>query len=91
MPHREILDGVLIIVGGAFLLTPGFITDAFGLLLLIPPTRAAFAALLDAHDRCAAGRCAGRVSWSRSGRDRRPQPTAARRQPPPTAEPARPG
>ena len=27
MPHREILDGVLIIVGGAFLLTPGFITD----------------------------------------------------------------
>ena len=40
MPHREILDGVLIIVGGAFLLTPGFITDAVGLLLLIPPTRA---------------------------------------------------
>ena len=42
IPHREILDGVLIIIGGAFLLTPGFITDAVGLLLLIPPTRAAF-------------------------------------------------
>jgi UPF0716 protein FxsA len=40
IPHREILDGVLIIVGGAFLLTPGFITDIFGLILLIPPTRA---------------------------------------------------
>jgi UPF0716 protein FxsA len=40
MPHREILDGVLIILGGAFLLTPGFITDVFGLLLLLPPTRA---------------------------------------------------
>src|SRR4051795_73912 len=41
VPHREVLDGVLIILGGAFLLTPGFITDVFGLLLLIPPTRAA--------------------------------------------------
>ena len=27
IPHREVLDGVLIILGGAFLLTPGFITD----------------------------------------------------------------
>ena len=40
MPHREIMDGVLIIMGGAFLLTPGFITDIFGLVLLLPPTRA---------------------------------------------------
>ena len=40
IPHREIIDGVMIILGGAFLLTPGFITDAIGLLLLIPPTRA---------------------------------------------------
>jgi UPF0716 protein FxsA len=40
MPHREILDGVLVIVGGAFLLTPGFISDIFGLILLIPPSRA---------------------------------------------------
>ena len=40
MPHNEILDGVMVIVGGTLLLTPGFITDAFGLLLLLPPTRA---------------------------------------------------
>jgi UPF0716 protein FxsA len=40
VPHREVLDGVLIIMGGAFLLTPGFITDVFGLVLLLPPTRA---------------------------------------------------
>jgi UPF0716 protein FxsA len=40
IPHREIIDGVMIVVGGAFLLTPGFITDVFGLLLLLPPTRA---------------------------------------------------
>jgi UPF0716 protein FxsA len=39
MPHREALDGVLIVFGGAFLITPGFITDIFGLVLLIPPTR----------------------------------------------------
>ena len=40
MPHREVMDGVLVIFGGAFLITPGFITDVIGLLLLIPPTRA---------------------------------------------------
>jgi UPF0716 protein FxsA len=39
MPHREVLDGVMVIFGGAFLITPGFITDVFGLLLLLPPTR----------------------------------------------------
>jgi UPF0716 protein FxsA len=40
MPHNEILDGVMIVVGGTLLLTPGFITDVVGLLLLLPPTRA---------------------------------------------------
>jgi UPF0716 protein FxsA len=40
MPHRELIDGVLVIFGGAFLITPGFITDVVGLILLIPPTRA---------------------------------------------------
>src|SRR5213596_3054887 len=40
VPHREVMDGVLIVVGGAFLLAPGFITDAIGLVLLIPPSRA---------------------------------------------------
>jgi UPF0716 protein FxsA len=42
IPHREIVDGVLIIFGGAFLITPGFITDIIGFLLLIPPTRSLF-------------------------------------------------
>jgi UPF0716 protein FxsA len=40
MPHREVQDGVLVIFGGALLITPGFLTDILGLLLLIPPTRA---------------------------------------------------
>jgi len=39
-PGREVADGALIVAGGTLLLTPGFVTDIFGLLLLIPPTRA---------------------------------------------------
>ena len=39
MPHRELIDGALILVGGTLLLTPGFVTDAVGLLFLLPPTR----------------------------------------------------
>ena len=39
-PAREVLDGVLVIFGGALLITPGFVTDVLGLLLLLPPTRA---------------------------------------------------
>jgi UPF0716 protein FxsA len=40
VPHREIMDGVLVVLGGAFLLTPGFLTDILGLVLLLPPSRA---------------------------------------------------
>jgi UPF0716 protein FxsA len=39
-PARETVDGALVIVGGTLMLTPGFVTDAFGVLLLLPPTRA---------------------------------------------------
>jgi UPF0716 protein FxsA len=39
VPHSEVIDGVLVIFGGAFLITPGFITDVIGLFLLLPPTR----------------------------------------------------
>ncbi len=46
IPAREVFDGAMIIVGGALLLTPGFITDFFGLALLIPPTRALVRAFL---------------------------------------------
>jgi UPF0716 protein FxsA len=41
MPTREVTDGALILLGGALLLTPGFVTDAVGLVLLVPVTRAA--------------------------------------------------
>jgi UPF0716 protein FxsA len=39
-PAREVLDGALIMTGGALLIVPGFITDVIGLVLLAPPTRA---------------------------------------------------
>lgn len=41
MPGREIMEGFLISIGGALLLTPGFITDVFAICLLLPPTRRA--------------------------------------------------
>lgn len=40
MPTDELVNGVLILVAGALMLTPGFITDAVGLSLLFPPSRA---------------------------------------------------
>ena len=39
MPTEEIIDGALILFGGALLLTPGFVTDAVGLAAVITPTR----------------------------------------------------
>ena len=46
VPGREVLDGALVIFGGALLLTPGFLSDILGLLLLLPPTRAIVRTLL---------------------------------------------
>jgi len=40
VPGREVIDGALVIFGGALLLTPGFLSDFLGLILLLPPTRA---------------------------------------------------
>ena len=40
VPGRELADGVMILLAGALLLTPGFVTDLFGVLLLLPPVRA---------------------------------------------------
>ena len=71
IPHREIVDGVLVIFGGAFLITPGFITDIFGFALLIPPTRALFRRALQKRlERRAAfgvARAAGRRAGRSSG------------------------
>ena len=39
IPHREVVDGFLLLIAGVLLIVPGFITDAAGLLLLVPPVR----------------------------------------------------
>ena len=39
VPGRELSDGAAILVAGAFLISPGFITDTLGFLLLLPPVR----------------------------------------------------
>lgn len=40
-PGPELVDGFLVLLAGALLLTPGFLTDGLALLLLVPPFRAA--------------------------------------------------
>lgn len=39
MPARELADGALILMGGTLMLSPGFVTDAFGVLMILPFTR----------------------------------------------------
>ena len=39
LPAEEMITGIFLAIGGALLLTPGFITDLFGLLCLVPATR----------------------------------------------------
>lgn len=46
MPGDAILDGICVLVGGTLLLTPGFITDITGFLMLAPPTKRFFKKLI---------------------------------------------
>jgi UPF0716 protein FxsA len=41
IPAMEMMEGVALAVAGVLLITPGFITDSIGFLLLLPPTRQA--------------------------------------------------
>lgn len=78
VPTNEVLDGVLVVLGGAFLLAPGFLSDVVGILLLLPPTRAIVRrlALANVAARMAAsatswglGRATGAAQRRREGRD----------------------
>lgn len=46
VPGKELVDAFLILFGGALMLTPGFVTDIVGILLLLPPVRAVVRASL---------------------------------------------
>jgi UPF0716 protein FxsA len=71
LPHKEVFDGVLVIMGGALLLTPGFLTDILGLVLLIPPTRALVRAMSARFVRRRLALGGGGAVWS-FGTARRP-------------------
>ncbi|MGZ4182111.1 MAG: FxsA family protein [Solirubrobacteraceae bacterium] len=45
-PARDVLDGALVLIGGVMFILPGFISDVFGALLLLPPSRAGVRKLL---------------------------------------------
>ena len=64
MPHRELADGALIVLGGALMLSPGFVTDVFGILLVLPVTRPVFRRLMLSY---AAGRATGYVTGTVNG------------------------
>jgi UPF0716 protein FxsA len=49
VPGRELVDGVLVLLAGALLLTPGFFTDVIGTLLLLPPVRSALRGVASAR------------------------------------------
>ena len=89
MPHREVQDGVAVIFGGAFLITPGFLTDIVGLALLLPPSRAV---LLRLGRRAMARRMTARMATAGegpAGRGYDVEGTASERPPaaPPRLEP----
>jgi UPF0716 protein FxsA len=46
IPGDSLLDGICILIGATLLLTPGFVTDLFGFLLLFPPSRKPFKFLM---------------------------------------------
>ena len=64
MPGRELVDGLLVLLAGALMLTPGFVTDAVGLALLLPPVRAVLR--LVATRRLSRSVDAGRTRWTLS-------------------------
>ena len=91
LPHKEVLDGVLIVLGGALLITPGFLTDILGLILLIPPTRAIVRAFFSRSVRRRMAMGGGATMWTFGGRARRPQrPGPARGGPRPEPDDAEP-
>jgi len=78
LPVNELIDGLCLLFAGMLLLTPGFITDAAGILLLVPPVRTALRGalwrLFQRHGRTTA-------AWSRGGPGMPPtdEPPHARR------------
>ncbi len=59
MPSSEIVTGMMLLVAGVLLVTPGFVTDTFGLLLLVPNVRQALANTVQKHIKTSQGSAFG--------------------------------
>lgn len=79
-PVREALDGIFVALGGLLLIIPGFVTDALGILLLLPPVRAWLRGRMSAGIRVVHGPGAGTDAagaeerWRDAGRPRYRRP-----------------
>jgi UPF0716 protein FxsA len=84
LPAAELFDGAVILVAGVLMVIPGFVTDALGLLLLIPPVRAVARRIVSRRVMREVEMVRSK-QWTR--RDRPPPqyvpPEAPRRPPPP--------
>jgi UPF0716 protein FxsA len=49
MPTKQLADGALVLVGGTLMIAPGFVTDVFGFLCVLPFTRPLMRRLLTAY------------------------------------------
>jgi UPF0716 protein FxsA len=79
VPAREVIDGALVVFGGALLLAPGFITDAIGIFLLLAPGRALTRSILKrSAARTPTGRPVVFIYDRFPRRGPRPSPGAAR-------------
>lgn len=97
MPTKEVTDGALIMLGGALLLTPGFLTDIVGLALVFPPTRAMVKGVfrkalagwvIKKHPAGYAGYRVYDASVTRSRRSNPAQPPLSHEVSPPVSDPA---
>lgn len=64
MPAQQLLEGMLLLIGGVLLLTPGFVTDAFGFACLVPWTRRWLSARIAARSTISFGGVAGAAGVS---------------------------
>ncbi|MGI8940594.1 MAG: FxsA family protein [Actinomycetota bacterium] len=90
IPNKELTDGFLILLGGALLLTPGFLTDITGLILIFPPTRAplkrffrtiVFGKLAKRYPMVAGGMYSAKVVKEKRGTPRRAEDARVWREP----------
>lgn len=79
LPHRELVEGILILLAGAVLLTPGLLTDVTGFLLLVPPLRGAVAKRIEGWASRRIEVRTGSGPSRRSGRAVRPESPRQRR------------